>query len=190
MARTLASGSPARSGKPRSSRRREIPHSLGQAPVEHVHHPFDGNFEDQLRPSVEELGAVDVRQMANGIHPIGSCADGCLISNIADDELDPVDNCGRAGDWRRASCRRGTELRHPRPTRARTRALPRKPVPPVTSILLPWKSIMRAMTRPWPCERSPRRTFRIYFAARSSGSAVRRRDCPRGSNFRANRPST
>ena len=49
----------------------QVAHALGEAGVEHVHHALDRDFEDQLRPVVEELRAVDVGEMADRVHPAG-----------------------------------------------------------------------------------------------------------------------
>ena len=109
-------------------RQHESAHALGDARVEHVHHPLDGNLEDQIRPGIEELGAVDIGEMAHALDATYGIPDHRRVPDVPGDALDlvlgPTELRGRAAGIVVERTHHGTRLEQPLDQRAADEAGP------------------------------------------------------------------
>lgn len=60
---------------------------MPQAGVDHIRHPTDGNVENRLGHRIKKFRAVDVRKVADAIHPSNSRGHGHRVANIALEEF-------------------------------------------------------------------------------------------------------
>jgi len=103
-----------------------------QTGINHIHHAFDGHFENQIGFGVEEFSAVDVGKMAYRVDALGPRARRLMHPEYLPQPIPP---------WLAASPSFSFEPREllsrertlaPAATSALTRPAPMKPVPPVT----------------------------------------------------------